>query len=230
MKASVFQIIDLDRTLFDTSQFTKLLTEEVNKVSPGMGTELDAQFEAAYKREETFFLLRHLREQKGDAWFEQLVARVVDTYGSERFMLPGAAERISLASSLGDARPAWGILTYGDAVDQHMKLRIAKLEDTPVLITDTPDKGTIIASWRLVDGRYQLPSEFGGQIVDTITFEDDKLRAFRDMPEDAVGIWITNDETALDRIAEEGLKNVTPAQDLFASMEVLKSLKIGTPR
>lgn len=50
----VFQLIDLDRTLFDTARFAKLITDEINKTQPGLGDELDAQFEAAYKKEETF--------------------------------------------------------------------------------------------------------------------------------------------------------------------------------
>ena len=223
MKTSVFQLIDLDRTLFDTSQFTKCITDEVDKVSPGMGTALDEQFESAYKQGDTFFLLRHLREQYGDVWLEELVARIVAEYGAEQFLLPGFADRLEFASQAGGAEPAWGILTYGDEADQTMKLRVAGLEQAPVLLTDTPDKGVLIASWQREDGTYQLPEAFGGYIVETETIEDDKLRAFRAMPQNALGIWLTKDENPKERIAQEQLTNVLPANDLFASIEILKN-------
>ena len=224
MKARVFQLIDLDRTLFNTSKFTKLITNGVDKLTPGLGAELDQHFEAAYKQGETFFVLRHLREQYGDDWFEALVADIIDTHGAEAFLLPGFKERLAFAEAYSAAHPGWGILTYGDLQDQTIKLRIAGLDTAPVLLTDTPDKGAIIASWQLEDGTYHLPGAFGDQIVDSVTFEDDKLRAFYDMPKNATGVWITQDPQAKERITEAGFTNVVPAQDLFASIESIKNI------
>ncbi len=223
MKTNVFQLIDLDRTLFDTSQFIKFITDEVNNMSPGMGTALDEQFENAYKQGDTFFLLRYLREQYGDTWLEELVSRIVAEHGAGQFLLPGFADRLAFAGPMGGSKPRWGILTYGDLADQIMKLRVAGLEEAPVLLTDTPDKGVLIASWQREDGTYQLPEAFGGHIVDTVTFEDDKLRAFRAMPQNALGVWLTTDENSQELISQEQLTNVLPARDLFASIEILKN-------
>lgn len=58
MKPDLFQLIDFDRVLFDTSKFVKLLTDDINVLYPGLGTELDERFEEAYKTEETFLFLR----------------------------------------------------------------------------------------------------------------------------------------------------------------------------
>ena len=41
MKPSLFQLIDLDRTLFDTSRFVKAITDEIDILHPGVGTKLD---------------------------------------------------------------------------------------------------------------------------------------------------------------------------------------------
>ena len=222
MSSSLFQILDFDRTLFDTSAFTKALTDEIDRTEPGMGAELDRQFEEAYSREETFFILRHLRSEKGDAWFEALVERVVAQKGAESLMLPGARERLAFADTLATAHPAWGILTYGDEIDQLMKLRIAGLQDAPLVIADTPDKGAIIASWQKSDGTFKLPDAFGGAVVERLTFEDDKLRAFVGLPENTHGIWITQFADATERINQAGLAGVVvPAAGLAESSALI---------
>ena len=121
MTTRVFQLIDLDRTLFDTALFAKLISDEINKTQPGLGDELDAQFEDAYKKEETFFLLRYLRERMGDDTFEALVSQVVAREGSDTFFQPGAKERLLMADHMTSRRPAWGILTYGDEIDNSVR-------------------------------------------------------------------------------------------------------------
>lgn len=220
--SKLFQLIDFDRTLFDTSAFAKALTDELDRVEPGLGTVLDEQFEAAYRKEQTFFMLRYFRQQKGDIWFEQLVDRVVGKYGAESFMLPGARERLTFAEKLSSEKPSWGILTYGDVIDQQMKLRIAGLQDASVFITDTPDKGRLIATWQLPGGEFQLPDAFGGGVVDALTFEDDKLRAFQGMPAGVYSFWITADKNAQKRIKDESINTVVPVATLYESMELLE--------
>lgn len=216
----IFQLIDLDRTLFDTSRFAKLITDEVNKLHPGLGTELDKRFEDAYKNEETFFLLRSLRHEMGDENFEQLVMDVVEREGKDIFLLPGAKERLLLADQLSDDEPTWAIFTYGDEIDQRMKLHIIGLENAPLILTNTPDKGVLIRSWLNEDGTFTLPEAFGSKIVDIITFEDDKLRAFTDLPSQAQGIWITSDPAADARNQTTG-ENVQVAPSLFHSLELV---------
>lgn len=216
-KPSVFQLIDLDRTLFDTSKFAKALTDEVNEIQPGLGTELDRRFEEAYAKEETFFLLRYLREAGGNEWFEALVERIITKYGADVFMMPGMVERLAFADTLG----GWGILTYGDAIDQEMKQRIIGLEKAPMCIVDTPDKSAVVASWKLPDGRFQLPEIFGGGIVDTITLEDDKRRAFMALPDGALGVWVT--PQSLTELGNEFDANLLRAGDLLGSTELLKA-------
>lgn len=221
-KPSVFQLIDLDRTLFDTSAFAKAITDEVNKTHPGLGTDLDEQFEAAYKQEETFFLLRYLRQEQGDAWFEALVERVVKAHGAEAFILPGVQQRLEFADTVKHDGPAWGILTYGDEIDQLIKLRIMGLENEPLCLTDTPDKGGVLASWQNEDGAFQLPDSLGGERVDRLTFEDDKLRAFSNLPKGVVGVWvkdIPNEEVVAAAIPE----NVVRVSNLFESIDYLSA-------
>lgn len=216
MERRLFQLIDLDRTLFDTPRFAKAITDEINRMHPGIGTELNNRYEAAYKKEETFFLLRYLREEHGDAWFEALAERAVEKIGAATLLLAGVKERLSIADSITDYRPSWGILTYGDAVDQHMKARIVGLDGAPMLLTTSPDKSELISSWQTPDGTFQLPPEYGGGIVDALTFEDDKLRAFKGLPKGVTGFWITQDVHATERLSECGDTDgtVTPVSNL----------------
>lgn len=222
MTTRVFQLIDLDRTLFDTALFAKLITDEINKTQPGLGDELDARFETAYKKEETFFLLRYLREQMGDTAFEALVAGIVARVGSDAFFMPGAKERLLMADHLTSQRPAWGILTYGDEIDQRMKAKIMGLEAAPLLITDTADKAEVLRTWQAEDGTFMLPEVFGGQLVDTLTFEDDKLRAFYELPIGVLGVWISEYSDAETRLDTAALPHVATQKNLYDSLAYLQ--------
>lgn len=195
MKPRLFQLIDLDRTLFDTARFVKAIIDEIEEIEPGFGAHLSEQFEQSYKNEETFFLLRYLRQEKGDDWFASVVRSAMEKHGKEAFILPGVAERLRFAEHLTTYRPAWGILTYGDEIDQRMKAALIGLDHIPMYLVDTPDKSQVIRSWLLTDGTFHLPSVFGGEIVDALTLEDDKLRAFNDLPPSVCGIWLSRGAT-----------------------------------
>ena len=223
MKPRVFQLIDLDRTLFDTSKFAKAITDEVNKTEPGLGTELDAKFEEAYSREETFFVLRYLRKHLGDEGFMALVDRVVAAYGKDAFKVEGFDARIALADALTDVRPSYGILTFGDEVDQRMKLALIGLQDAPIYFTETADKSPVIESWQRQDGGFTLPEEFGGVEVDELTFEDDKARAFSNLPSGVTGIWLTSAPDAVEYAQTLGAHTLHVVPSLIASTELLNS-------
>lgn len=216
-----FQVIDLDRVLFDTGVFVDDLTSVINREHPGLGTELSKKMEAAYAREQTFFLLRFLRETRGDQWFEDVVAAIAAKNGPDHFLMPGARQRLAGADFITDLRPSFGVLTYGDTVDQLLKLKISQLEDVPLLITDTPHKAEVIESWQNPDGSFTLPEEFGGATVEHLTLEDDKLRAFSGLPENVTGLWITQQHDARTKLAKTGLQNVVIAPDAFASLAYL---------
>lgn len=224
MKFNLFQLIDLDRTLFDTSRFIKAITDEIDLQQPGLGTELDERFEDAYTKEETFFLMRYLRQEKGDAWFEALVDVVARKYGGESFLIDGARERLAFADTISDDMPAWGILTYGDEVDQRLKMRLIGLENAPVYFTPRPEKGEMMQAWKQADGTFLLPASLGGRRVERLTFEDDKFRAFEDVPDTVIGIWISAPGKQNHGQGITLPANVHVSQTLFQSVELLKTL------
>lgn len=224
-KGTLFQCIDFDRTLFDTSRFVKALTDEVDRIHPGMGVELDKKFESAYKAERTFFLMRHLRSTLGADVVMQLVEALIKRHKGDRFLLPGALERIQLADEMTTERPSWGLLTYGDVADQKLKIAIAGLNQAPLYMTDTPHKAAVIASWQQTDGTFQLPQEFGGNTVAQLTLEDDKLRAFNGLPKGVIGVWVHPGEHTgeyQDIVTNGGV--VTEAPSVAESGELLNHL------
>lgn len=186
-----FQLIDLDRTIFDTSRFAKAITDEIDKIEPGVGVEFDRKFEEAYEKKTTFFLLRYLRETRGDTWFEQTVERVVSQMGANSLYLAGVSERLARVDEYSSLRPSWGIITYGDDIDQRLKAQLIGLDTVPFFLADVVEKGYIAASWQQPDGTFRLPEVFGGGIADEVTLEDDKLIAFAGLPEHAYGFWVT---------------------------------------
>lgn len=227
MNRSVFQLIDLDRTLFNTAFFAKALTDEIERTEPGLGSRLEELFEAAYEKEQTFFMLRYLRETHGNEWFENLVQRVVAVHGVDAFKMPGLEARLSVADKVTPRRPSWGLLTYGDEIDQRMKMRIIGLEHAPVVFTPTPDKGDILRSWKKDDGTFTLPAEFGGGQVERLTFEDDKLRAFKHLPKDVIGYWISSDDVASERLDAEQQAGEVPRAVIAVSglQEIIKKIE-----
>jgi len=224
MKRRLFQLIDLDRTLFDTSKFAKAITDEVNKTEPGLGTELDARFEEAYAREETFFVLRYLRKHLGDEGFMNLVDKVIARHGRDAFKIAGFEERIALANELTDVRPSYGIFTFGDEPDQYLKLSIIGLQDAPIYFTESADKAPVIASWQQEDGTFILPKVFGGHRVEMLSFEDDKSRAFSQLPKGVMGIWLTKASDAAEHAKTLGASELYIKPSLIASTELLHTI------
>ena len=220
----VFQLIDLDRTLFDTSRFIRLISDVVNQREPGLGNEIDARFEAMYQKEETFFVLEFLRQKLGKPRYDALVRDALRDIDVSSLLLPGVQERLAFAETLSETTPGYGILTYTlYPEDQALKVELVGLDHIPMYIGDTPDKAELISSWQNDDGTFQLPEEFGGQIVDELTFEDDKLRAFIGLPEHTHGVWITHYDDADERLAATGLTNVAAARGMEQSIELLKT-------
>lgn len=225
MKTSIFQLIDYDRTMFDTSRFIREVTARVNRFREGMGDAIDARFEQTYKSEQTFFIMQFIRDELGAEVLDELVQEVLADNPGDRFLLPGVEQRLDVAAQLSTIQPSWGILTYGHEVDQLLKLKIGGFSDAPVFISDTPDKSELIRSWLQPDGSFALPAEFGGATAEKLSFEDDKIRAFHNLPDNVFGVWITSFDDAQERIHEAGLGGkLVPAVGLVESTEYLNSV------
>ncbi|MDB5163169.1 MAG: hypothetical protein JWO54_734 [Candidatus Saccharibacteria bacterium] len=192
MKANqtVFQILDLDRTLLDTFKLAHTLKDIIARHDPQLAQGITEQIIKTTEERTSFFLFEYIADRIGYEKLDTYISELNYIAPASELLLPGASERIAFAKS----QPGWsvGILTYGAARDQKIKLKLAGLQMERYLITDTPKKGDILASWKLPNGKYKLPIEFGGHTVDVLTLDDDKLIAFNGLPDDVLGQWVTH--------------------------------------
>ena len=185
----VFHILDLDRTLLDTSKLARNLKKIIALHDTKLALAIDDQIKKHAKQQDSFFIFEFIAGQIGNDALNAYVDTLSEEVSPRELLLPGAIERLAFAKS----QPGWGagILTYGATRDQKIKLKLVGLQMERCIVTDTPKKGSIIASWKQPDGKYKLPIEFGGHLVDTLTFDDDKLLAFENVPGDVLCQWIT---------------------------------------
>jgi len=223
MKANstVFHILDLDRTLLDTSKLAHHLKEIIARRDPELAHDINIEIMKHIKEGTSFFIFEYIAEQIHQEQFERYINELNYISPASELLLPGATERIAFAKS----QPGWsmGILTYGAPRDQKIKLKLTGLQMERHIITDTPKKGAIIASWKLPNGKYKLPIEFGGHTVDKLTFDDDKFIAFKDLPEDVLGQWVTATSIGGSNEIRKLAANVRPVMNLEASIRYLKT-------
>ena len=173
------------------------------------------------KQQKSFFIFEYIAEQIGHDQLNVYVNELNYITPSSEILLPGAAERIAFAKS----QPGWsvGILTYGAKRDQMIKLKLAGLQLERHLITDVTKKGELLASWKLPNGKYQLPIEFGGHTVDKLTLDDDKLISFEGIPDDVLGQWVTRASVGGSTELQKLTSNIKVVRSLEESIRYLKT-------
>jgi hypothetical protein len=218
-KRSVFQILDLDRTLLDTAKLARMVQEIIAVDNPQLSDTIGEKLLLGTAQRASFFMFEYIGLQVGQPKLESYIAELANKVSNDDLLLPGARERIAF----GKSQSGWdvGILTYGAIRDQTIKLQLVGLQDEKFIVTDTHQKGRLIASWKSPSGQYQLPHQFGGQAVDSITLDDDTLDSFVGLPSDASGQWITIASTDVSKAPQQLLSNVTPQDDLQASIDFL---------
>lgn len=226
-----FQLIDLDRTLFNTSLFLEKIYEHAEKIQSGIGEKIAKLVDTAYKQDETFFALEYLRQTLGVERYDAIIKDIINQTTADTWLLPGAKERLLFADQVSKrslvsvSHKNYGILSYSlYPEDQHLKVTIAGLVHIPLYITDNPNKAMLLRTWQQPAGGFLLPDAFGSDVVDTITLEDDKLRAFRHLPKGVKGIWITAKPDARQQLSMSGIQQVVIARNLTESITYLKHL------
>jgi len=222
---TVFHILDLDRTLLNTSKLAFTLKEVIAKHDVQLSRDVDTELAEHAQQKKSFFIFEYIAKKVGHDVLNSYIDELNYIAPARELLMPGAVERIAFAKS----QPGWsmGILTYGSPRDQKIKLKLAGLQMERHLVTENPKKGSILASWKLPNGKYKLPIEFGGHTVDTVTLDDDKLIAFVNLPDDAYGQWVTH-ATIGGAIEMQKLPdNIRAVTSLDASIRYLKTKLIS---
>jgi len=209
----VFHILDLDRTLLDTSKLSHALKEIIAKDDKSLAQNIhDEALKHAHART-SFFIFEYIAKRVGEEKLKVYLSQLHNELPAKTVFLPGAVERITFAKS----KPGWGmgIMTYGSRRDQMIKLKLMGLHHERLLITNTPNKSEIIRQWKQEDGRFKLPLEFGGHTVNTLTLTDDKHVAFENLPAGIHGQWVSR--AALGGVNE--LKYVSSNIRVYSNLE-----------
>lgn len=220
---NTFYITDFDRTLVDSDKLLEVfieITEEhfaipreqIEKADRDIKQRGDSFDTAGYVRD-------HLAEEgKSEEW-DALEKQFIHECRSLNMLLPGAKELLDWYAANGKR---YGILTYGNHLWQGIKLTAAGFNHVDHIIMDYKEKGRLIKHWRLEDGTFRMPHEFGGGIVDKIILLDDKAVSFSEFPNSpSEGYWVVDQTKALPSQSGEVPSNVYNMNNLFEVVEKL---------
>jgi hypothetical protein len=186
---SIFYILDLDRTIFDTLKATELMKGVIALHDTELAAALEQRFEEYTSQGESFAMRDFIVENVGEEEMQKIEVKYHETALQQDLLNPGAKDLIAYIRSKAGAE--MGILTYGSPLGQAMKITAATgLEHIPYLITSETFKGALIASWRQDDDLYHLPEALGGFVTANIVFVDDKPFSFKGLPIDCRGYLV----------------------------------------
>lgn len=185
MAENTLYVIDFDRTLIDVDEMMNL----AEKACEGLGIDFPAirrEQERASEEAWSYSPLETIRKA-GEKNFGLFKERFLKAANPKKLVFADGAEYINKLDQAG--RP-YMIMTYAaDVTWQKMKLEASGFSSVPHIITLSKLKGREISGWRLDDGTYKPPLE-NIKPADSIVLIDDRLRVFKDLPEDCTGYFI----------------------------------------
>jgi hypothetical protein len=183
---NTFYLIDLDFTLFNTRLGSSLVIKEVERLNPEVAHRIEERLADYSARGASFAIRDQIVELGGEALAAEVETRFITSASQQNMLIAGAAELIDFMTRRS---LPFGILTYGSAPGQIMKINSAGLGDVPFLVTDQMHKGELISSWWTGD-HFHLPRELGGGAYDHLVFVDDRLFSFTGLPGTVTGYWV----------------------------------------
>lgn len=232
--ADRFFVLDFDRCLGNTTALQSLLEEVVVRLTTITREQMQAAQAATEQSGGSFdtagYVQEKLREQGEPARWDELARHFV-TEGRRRDLLePGARELLDM---LREQDVPHGIVTYGGRLWQLAKLEATGLADVPYLITDTKEKGRMIAQWRHVD-RFRIPTELAPDeplAARALTLVDDKATSFDELPKEADGIYVLPPRGQVQLASQQGevAANVTAVHGLEEAVEAVRATLTPLP-
>ncbi len=195
---STFYLIDFDFTLFNTPLGSAMVIEEVERRNPDTARIIEERLADYLRRGASFAIRNQMVELGGEELASEVEARFIERALGENMLLNGAAELIDF---MRHRSTEFGILTYGSAPGQIMKIKSAGLGNVPFLVTDQLHKGNLISSWWSGD-HFTLPDELGGGAFDHLVFVDDRLFSFVGVPPHVTAYWVQTGPVRDDPIDE----------------------------
>lgn len=188
-------VLDLDRTMANT----KLYDEAEYALESLLGDRYSRLKEVRQTTERSggsFDFLAYLKENDLPIeGFLKIFMTRTQALGTEAFRNKGATE---LLERLARQSIPLIFMTYGGREWQRAKLAAAGYESFPTLITDTKQKGHLIAAWQQPDGSF-IPDSGAGVTgkFERIVLVDDKAEAFAGLPAKATGYLLVETDKPL---------------------------------
>jgi len=218
---NTYYLLDLDRCLINTNALHMVFDEIVR--STGI---LDVNDIIAAKKFvedssggsfDTAEFVRTELKKRGqlDKW-DDIQHEFIQASKDYDYLMPGARELIELLTNRDEH---FGVITYGGAVWQQVKMQAAGIDSIPHIITSQKNKGILISQWA-EEGC--VPNELECVPFDKVILVDDKVISFNGFPlENAKGYQV---RTGVDILVDESQlpRNVTSVESLF---DVIKAFK-----
>jgi phosphoserine phosphatase len=216
-----YYLLDLDRCLINTNALHMVFDEIVR----GTGI-LDVNDIIAAKKLvedssggsfDTAEFVRTELKKRGqlDKWNDIEKEFIVASQDYD-YLMPGARELIDLLTS---RRQNFGVITYGGAVWQQVKMQAAGIDSIPHIITSQKNKGLLISEW-VEDGC--VPNELECVPFDNVVLVDDKVVSFNGFPSSrAIGYQV---RTGVDIVVDETLlpENVVSVESLYDVISIFE--------
>lgn len=215
---SKFYIIDLDRTLFDTEKNADFFAQAVRKHSVETAEKLLEKVKKFALMGESFGMRQFVVEALGEEKTAEIEASYLEMTAHEDLFNPGAEKFLKVLLSKPGVN--FGILTYGSAPGQLLKLKAGKLAEAPHIVTLEKFKGEYISTWQQPDGTFLLPKEFQtrGEVTENLVLIDDKALSFEFLPESVRGYWYRPSKSLYsDGEVADNVKVVESFEDIIAS-------------
>ena len=226
IETSVVYLIDADRCTLNTEKVLPNYIAAIRDVSERyrMG---DIVSELEYVKEKiestggSFDLIGALRGILDDKGFSGVLPEINSVYAAlvrdnDELLFQGAIETLHY---LDDQQRYKGIITYGGAEWQNVKISNTDLRQWRVTVVGSPRKSDMIASWKQSDGRFLIPAGLVAPepvLTWEVVLVDDKPKAFEGMVDGMRGyLVVRDDEGAFERqVSNMGGKAVTVIDDL----------------
>ncbi len=214
-KSREYYLLDFDRCLADTDKLAEVFFDKVGAHTGITKDQLDLARRDVELSGGSFDAVAYIQdklESSGDSQIFELIERdFIDSVRADDYLLPGARELLQKLENLQH-----GIMTYGGERWQRMKIAAVALDNVAALITATPKKGQLIASWQQSDSTFKLPRELNSndQAFGSVVLIDDKAVSFRELPSNAKGYQVLPSGNVLPSQAGDLPGNVTRVETL----------------
>jgi hypothetical protein len=183
-----FVVIDFDRTMGNTNTIMSRLYGVAEAFGINTKSIFDKQ-EALEKQKRSFDPLPYIKEALGndkariEAFKEQFISATDPPIMYEDVQ--------PFLKMLHQNNIQYGVLTYGVSKEwQEWKIAASSYTGRKLTI-DHEDKGAEVGNWQTTTGVYEInDDEHDAILAATVCIIDDKKKAFKGLPENAVGFWL----------------------------------------